>query len=116
MASKRVYRVKFASEGKIFELYARVVGAGSILGFIEISDLVWGRRSEVIVDPGEQELKNEFAGVRRIQVPIHAVVRIDEVEKSGGAKVLPLSGAEARSSGRGIPLLSPGEGGPSNAK
>ena len=114
VASKRLYRVRFVNEGKVFELYARQVSPGSLLGFVEIADLVWGRRSEVIVDPGEQDLKNEFAGVKRIHVPIHAVVRIDEVEKSGGAKILAMP-TETRTPGSGLPFLTPGSG-PGRAK
>ncbi len=88
MAARVLYRIKFRNEEKIFELYARGVAAGELFGFIEISQLVWGKKSAVIIDPSEQELRHEFAGVKRFQVPMHAVIRIDEVEKSGSAKVI----------------------------
>ena len=94
--TKKLYRVRFLNEGRIFELYARDVGQGMLFGFVEIADLVWGSKSEVIIDPGEQELRNEFNGVNRLHVPMHAMVRIDEVEKSGSAKIIPLQGAPRR--------------------
>jgi hypothetical protein len=39
-------------------------------------------------------LKNEFAGVARTYVPLHAVVRIDEVEKRGTSQVRALPGGK----------------------
>ena len=46
--NKKLYRVRFLNEGRIFELYAREVGQGLLFGFVEIADLVWGSKSEVI--------------------------------------------------------------------
>jgi hypothetical protein len=94
--AEKIYKVRYVNEGRVFELYARGVASSSIFGFIEVEKLVWGKRSEIIVDPTEQELKNEFAGVKRTLIPLHAVVRIDEVEKSGTAKILPLAGGTPR--------------------
>jgi hypothetical protein len=101
-----VYKVRFLAEGRIFELYARNVTSSSLFGFIEVEKLVWGKRSEVIVDPTEQELKNEFAGVKRTLLPIHAIVRIDEVEKTGAAKILPLPAGAASRQTVPVPLYS----------
>lgn len=117
MAKKQpVYRVRFLNEGKIFELYAKQVTQGALFGFVEISSLVWGRKSDLIVDPTEQDLKNEFAGVSRIHVPMHSVVRIDEVEKSGGGKIISLkSGGDEASPPSSIPIYTPG-GGPAKTK
>jgi len=100
--------VRFVSEGRVFELYARNVSSSSLFGFIEVEKLVWGKRSEVIVDPTEQELKNEFTGVKRTLIPLHAVVRIDEVEKTGAAKILPLPAGAAARSGTPVPIYSKG--------
>jgi hypothetical protein len=108
VASKKLYRVRFLNEGRIFELYAREVGQGMLFGFIEVADLVWGSKSEVIIDPGEQELRNEFSGVNRLHVPMHAVVRIDEVEKGGSAKIIQLTSATAKAAPAGVPIYTPG--------
>jgi hypothetical protein len=56
-------------------------------GFIEIEDFVFGERSKMIVDPGEEKLKNEFSAVARTYIPMHALIRIDEVEKEGVGKI-----------------------------
>jgi len=110
--TKKLYRVRFLNEGRIFELYAREVGQGMLFGFVEIADLVWGSKSEVIIDPGEQELRNEFNGVNRLHVPMHAMVRIDEVEKGGSAKIIPLPASPAKSPGSPVPIYTPGGNAP----
>ena len=114
VASKRLYRVRFLNEGRIFELYARQVGQGSLFGFIEVADIVWGSKSEVIIDPSEQELRNEFNGVTRLHVPLHAVVRIDEVEKGGSAKIISLS--SAAKAPQTAPIYTPSGAGPFKPK
>lgn len=108
VANKKLYRVRFLNEGRIFELYAREVGQGLLFGFVEIADLVWGSKSEVIIDPGEQELRHEFNGVNRLHVPMHAMVRIDEVEKGGSAKILPLQSATVKGAPANVSIYTPG--------
>ena len=34
----------------------------------------------LVIDPAEEKLKAEFAGVQRLLLPMHAVMRIEEVE------------------------------------
>ncbi len=92
MAKKRLYRIQFINQGKVYELYARRVGPAALYGFVEVEGLVFGEKSTVVVDPAEERLKAEFEGVRLTHVPIHAVIRIDEVEKQGTAKIVSLSG------------------------
>jgi hypothetical protein len=87
MASPSRYRVTFHNQGKVYEIYASRVNQGSLLGFIEVEGLLFGERSQVVVDPSEESLKAEFKGVRRVYVPLHAVVRIDEVEKEGVSRI-----------------------------
>jgi hypothetical protein len=90
MPAKRVYRVVFANQGKLYELYARGVGQSAMYGFVEVSGLLFGERSGVLVDPTEERLKAEFEGVKRTYVPMHTVVRIDEVEREGVNKIIAL--------------------------
>lgn len=58
-----------------------------LYGFIEIEDYMFDERSQVLVDPGEEKLKAEFNGVKRSFIPMQAIIRIDEVEKSGVSKI-----------------------------
>src|ERR1700722_2046966 len=92
MASHHIYKVIFVNQGKVYEVYARKISHGTLFGFVEIEELVFGGRSSVVVDPGEERLKAEFAGVTRSYLPLQSVVRIDEVRKQGVSKVLPLEG------------------------
>jgi hypothetical protein len=86
-SKRKLYRVTFLSQGKVYEVYARKVSQSGLYGFVEIESLVFGEKSTVVVDPSEERLKSEFADVVRSYVPMHAVVRIDEVSKPGVAKV-----------------------------
>ena len=88
-AKQRLYRVQFLNQGQVYEVYAREVSHGGMPGFVEIGKLVFGEKSTVLVDTSEEKLKNEFAGVERFYVPVHAVVRIDEVSKQGPARIHP---------------------------
>ena len=88
MAKKQVYRVVFHNYGKIYELYARSVSHGDLYGFVEIGEIIFGERTAILVDPSEERLKSEFEGVQRTYVPIHAVIRIDEVRREGSNKII----------------------------
>ena len=77
----------FYNHSKVYEIYACNISDGGLLGFVEIEDLTFGERTQVVVDPAEEKLKNEFEGVKRTYVPMHSIVRVDEVEKEGAAKI-----------------------------
>jgi hypothetical protein len=87
MAKKPVYKIIFHNQDKIYEVYARGVHQSSLFGFIEIEEFIFGERTSVVVDPSEENLKTEFANVSRTNIPMHAVIRIDEVNKQGTAKI-----------------------------
>jgi hypothetical protein len=92
MASSHIFKVLFVNQGKVYEIYARKVGHGGLFGFIEVEELVFGERSSVVVDPAEEKIKAEFAGVKRSYLPLHSVLRIDEVRKQGVSKITALEG------------------------
>lgn len=85
--SKRIYRISFAAQNNVYELYAKYIDQSDIFGFIEVEEIVFGETSSVVVDPSEEKLKNEFQGVKTTLIPLHAVLRIDVVEKEGVGKV-----------------------------
>lgn len=89
----RIFRITFINQGRVYLLHAESVRQGELYGFVEISGLLFGEHTTVVIDPSEEKLKAEFAGVERIQVPMHAVVRIDEVDKRGQNKILDLDGS-----------------------
>ncbi|MDQ3776557.1 MAG: DUF1820 family protein [Pseudomonadota bacterium] len=74
----------FHNQGRVYEV--------GLFGFVEIGDLVFGTRTSLVLDPAEEQLKSEFTGVGRSYIPMHAIIRIDEVEKEGPVKVTPIKG------------------------
>lgn len=92
MGAQPIYKIIFMNQGKVFEIYARHVSHGSLFGFIEVEKLVFGARSTVVVDPSEERIQTEFSGVTRTYLPLHSVIRIDEVEKQGIGKVSDMEG------------------------
>ena len=91
MAEDHVYKVTFLNQGEVWEVFAHQVSQGSLFGFVEIEELTFGDDSKVVVDPAQERLEREFAGVRRTYVPMHSIIRIDEVEKEGVGRITKLS-------------------------
>lgn len=92
MQNKSMYKVIFVNQGKVYEVYAKEVAQSGMFGFIEISGFVFGEKSAVVIDPSEEKLKSEFQEVKRAYIPMHSVIRIDEVEKEGVAKITSMEG------------------------
>jgi len=86
-SARRLYKVTFLNQGQLYEVYARRVNQGGLLGFVEVEGLVWGEKTSVVVDPSEERLQKEFEGVKRSYLPMHSVIRIDEVEKKGQSRI-----------------------------
>ena len=112
MAQQHLYKIIFLNQGKVFEIYARSVGQGALFGFVEVEELVFGERTTVVVDPSEERLKSEFETVKRTYIPMHAIVRIDEVEKQGPSKISSIDGANV--SQFPMPVYTPGGPGGKN--
>ena len=93
MASSHIFKIMFVNQGKVYEIYARKVGQGRLFGFIEVEELVFGERSTVVLDPGEDRIKSEFAGVKCTLLPMHSILRIDEVKKQGVSKISAFEGS-----------------------
>lgn len=95
MAASHIFKIMFVNQGKVYEIYARKVSHGSLFGFIEVEELIFGTRSSVVVDPGEERIKAEFSGVKRSFLPLQSILRIDEVAKAGAgvSKISALEGS-----------------------
>ena len=93
MAAGHIFKVMFVNQGKVYEIYARKVSHGGMLGFLEVEEIVFGERSSVVVDPGEERIKSEFEGVKRTYLPLHSVLRVDEVKKQGVSKISAYDGS-----------------------
>ncbi|QKK02689.1 MAG: DUF1820 family protein [Pseudomonadota bacterium] len=103
-----MFKVSFINHGKVYELFCRKV-SGSDIGyaFVEASDLVFDPDDAVVIDPVEERMREEFQDVEVLHIPLHSVIRIEQVRKRGtcvirdrdsGEKVtsLPLDGPRRR--------------------
>lgn len=105
MGAKKLYKIVFMNQGQVYEIYARSVGHGSLFGFVEVEELVFGSRTSLVVDPSEEKIKTEFAGVKRTYLPMHSIMRIDEVDKQGVSKISKIEGNVAQFP---VPMYTPG--------
>lgn len=87
MPIKSLYRISFATQDSVYEIYAKSICESDIFGFLEVEEIVFGEHSAVLVDPAEEKLKTEFKTVKRTFIPLHNIFRIDEVEKEGVATI-----------------------------
>jgi len=109
VSENTIYRINFVSAGEVYEIYAANVGQGGLFGFIEVEGILFGERSKLLIDSSEERLKTEFDGVQRTFIPMHSVLRIDEVEKAGRGRITTGSGKVAP-----FPIAMMGPSKPSN--
>jgi hypothetical protein len=91
---KKLYKVIFQNHGKVYELYAKRVEASDLYGFTFIADLVFDSFDSMLVDPTEERLKEEFNGTQGLHLPMHSIVRVEEVAERGIAKIRDASTGE----------------------
>ena len=101
MAKKGIYKIIFVQLGEIYEIFAKAIYQSEMYGFIEVEEYLFDQNSRIVVDPSEEKLKAEFKGVNRSYIPISCVLRIDEVDKKGSAKIKPNKGNNV------MPIMSP---------
>lgn len=107
MGESRIYKVIFFNQGEVYEIYAKNVSQGGLFGFVEVEELSFGQGTKVVIDPSQERLEREFDGVKRTHVPLHAVVRIDEVDKEGIGRISTPKEGEAGNV-RPFPTILPG--------
>ena len=103
----RIYRIAFFNHGKVYQLHAQHVGNADMYGFVEIADLMFDEHTTVVIDPAEERLKAEFTGVTRLLIPMHAVIRIEEVEQRGQNKILDIDAGASNVTPFPSPLFHP---------
>ena len=83
-----MYKVIFHNHNKVYELYCEVVsGSEFSYGFVEFSKLVFEPSHELVVDPTEERMREEFKDVETINVPMHSVIRVEKVKKRGACVI-----------------------------
>lgn len=77
----------FLNHGKVYELFCTDVCTSSLLGFVEVSGLVLEEKGSLVVDPTEEKMRDEFDGVEVLHLPMHSVLRVEQVRKKGQAVI-----------------------------
>jgi len=88
----QTYKIIYFNHNSVYEIYSKEVYQSDMYGFVVVEDLVFGKNTSLVVDPSEEKLKTEFANVKRFFIPSHNIIRIDEVNKEGVAKITSTDG------------------------
>ena len=107
MPAEPIYKVIFVNQGQVYELFARQIYQSDLYGFIEVEEYVFGERSQIVLDPAEERLKAEFSGVKRSYIPMHTIIRIDEVEKEGVVRIREAKGSDGKVTALPLPGMRP---------
>ncbi|WAK01661.1 DUF1820 family protein [Methylobacter sp. YRD-M1] len=106
MSEKHIYKVAFINQEQVYEVYVKNVYQAELYGFVIVEDFIFGEKSSIVIDPIEEKLRSEFEGVNRSFIPMHNIIRIDQVKKRGTAKIVAIS-KDAAEDGRLSALYSP---------
>ncbi len=87
MKSKSVYKIIFIQLGEIDEVFAKQIYESDMYGFIEVEEYIFNKDKQLVVDPSSEKLKNELSKVDRSYIPINSIIRIDEVNETGEARI-----------------------------
>lgn len=84
---EKLFRVAFLNHGKVYEIFCTGICTSDLLGFVEVSGLVFGEKDSMVVDPTEEKMRDEFDGVEILHLPMHSVLRVEQVRKKGQAVI-----------------------------
>ncbi|MCP4009070.1 MAG: DUF1820 family protein, partial [Proteobacteria bacterium] len=58
--NKPVFRIQFQHRDQLIDLYAHGVSQSSMMAFVELSDLIFNKKTDIVIDPSEEKIKAEF--------------------------------------------------------
>lgn len=87
MTEDKMYRIAFLNHGKVYELFCSGVSSSGLFGFVEVSGLSFGDKDSLVVDPTEEKMRDEFEDVEVLHLPMHSVLRVEQVKKKGQAVI-----------------------------
>jgi hypothetical protein len=85
--NEKLFRIAFLNHGKVYELFCSGVCTSGLLGFVEVSGLEFADQDSLVVDPTEEKMRDEFDGVEILHLPMHSVLRVEQVRKKGPAVI-----------------------------
>ena len=84
---EELLRSAFLNHGKVSELLCTGVCSRGLWGFVEVSGLDFGATNALVVDPTEERMRDEFDGVEVLHLPLHSVLRVEQVKNKGQAVI-----------------------------
>jgi len=84
---EKLFRIAFLNHGKVYELFCTGVCTSNLFGFVEASGLQFGENDVLVIDPTEEKMRDEFDGVEVLHLPMHSVLRVEQVRKKGQAVI-----------------------------
>jgi len=79
-SQKVIFRITFHYLGKVYTLFANsIVSADNLYGMVVIEEIAFKQSKRLIV-ASEEDTKNEFKGVKRLYLPYHSILRVDELQ------------------------------------
>ena len=85
--NEKLFRIAFINHGKVYELFCTGVCTSGLWGFVEVSGLEFGDKDSLVVDPTDEKMRDEFDGVEVLHLPMHSVLRVEQVKKKGQAVI-----------------------------
>ncbi len=89
-----LYKIIFFNRSKVYELYARDVFSSDIYGFICVAELVFDNKQRIVIDPAEDKIRDEFANVNILHLPVQSIIRIEEVKEKQSCKIRDIKSGE----------------------
>jgi len=84
---EKLFRIAFLNHGKVYELFCTGVSTSNLLGFVEATGLQFEEKDSLVIDPTEEKMRDEFDGVEVLHLPMHSVLRVEQVRKKGQAVI-----------------------------
>jgi hypothetical protein len=84
---EKLFRVAFLNHGKVYELFCTGICTSGLFGFVEVSGLVFGEKDSMVIDPTEEKMRDEFEEVEILHLPMHSVLRVEQVREKGQAVI-----------------------------
>lgn len=102
-----MYKAVFLNQAKVYELYCKQVASSNLYGFIELSNLQFESDHSLVIDPTEERMREEFGETQTLFLPVHSIVRIEQVKKRGACVIRDQKSGEKVTA---LPLDRPGRG------
>lgn len=81
MATDLIFRVKFTEHNETFVVFCKFISEESLVGFLELDEIFIPESALTEDDsPAMDALKKDLSGVQRMYLPLHVIIRVDEVE------------------------------------